>query len=126
MDSPSNHEDNTAKDAPSQLAPEPYPAINDGSNSDSQSLPIRETVGNSMDRFTEIVNNNLIAARFGAFATITLLTVYGISQTPLFFRYRTVSEVPGKRYLEAGDNAVSTFCCFSIPTLFSICIFCLF
>lgn len=57
---------------------------------------LRGTVGAGMDRFSHLVNDNLVAARYGVFAGITLLTVYGLSQTPLFFRYRTVADVPGK------------------------------
>jgi hypothetical protein len=56
---------------------------------------LRGTVGSGMDRFSQLVNENLIAARYGVFAGVTLLTVYGLSQTPLFFRYRTVADVPG-------------------------------
>lgn len=59
-------------------------------------MSVRSTIGYTMDYFTRFVNENLVAARAGAFAGIFLLTVYGVSQTPLFFRYRTVSEVPGK------------------------------
>ncbi len=56
---------------------------------------LRGAIGTGMDQFSRIVNDNLIAARYGIFAGVTLLTVYGLSQTPLFFRYRTVSDVPG-------------------------------
>lgn len=55
---------------------------------------VREHVGEVMHMFTDIVNNNLIAARFGVFSSIVLLSAYGISNTPLFFRFRTVSEIP--------------------------------
>mmetsp|Transcript_13318 Transcript_13318/g.31125 ORF Transcript_13318/g.31125 Transcript_13318/m.31125 type:complete len:352 (-) Transcript_13318:742-1797(-) len=47
-----------------------------------------------MDRFTALINDNMIAARYGVFATIAMLTAYGISNTPLFFRYRSVAEIP--------------------------------
>ena len=35
----------------------------------------RSFVGEGMDRFTALINNNIIAARYGIFATIALLTV---------------------------------------------------
>jgi hypothetical protein len=57
---------------------------------------IRGVVGECMHSFTDLVNENLIAARYGAFAGVCLLTAYGLSNTPLFFRFRTISEVPGK------------------------------
>jgi len=55
----------------------------------------RTIVGKGMNKFTALINDNIIAARYGVFATIALLTVYGIANTPLFFRYRTVAEIPG-------------------------------
>jgi hypothetical protein len=57
-------------------------------------LEVRRAVGTGMEKFTKVVNDNLIAARYGIFAGVTLLTVYGLSQTPLFFRYRTIADVP--------------------------------
>ena len=60
------------------------------------SSSVRGFVGEGMDAFTEIINSNLIAARLGVFAGVCLLTAYGVSNTPFFFRFRTVSEVPGK------------------------------
>uniref|UniRef100_A0A6V0ASV0 Uncharacterized protein n=1 Tax=Pseudo-nitzschia australis TaxID=44445 RepID=A0A6V0ASV0_9STRA len=63
-------------------------------NSPSSGFNARSIVGGGMDRFTALINDNIIAARYGVFATIALLTVYGISNTPLFFRYRTVAEIP--------------------------------
>lgn len=59
----------------------------------------RTVVVENMHSFSDIINNNLIAARFGAFASIFLLTVYGVTNTPLFFRYRTVSEIPSVLFL---------------------------
>jgi hypothetical protein len=43
----------------------------------------RAIVGESMDKFSSLINDNIIAARYGVFATITLLTVSSI----LSFRY---------------------------------------
>ena len=43
---------------------------------------------------SDMINNNLIIARYGIICSITVLTLYGISQTPLFFRYRKLSEIP--------------------------------
>lgn len=56
---------------------------------------IRGVVGEGMHSFTEIVNENLVAARFCVSASLLLLSAYGLSNTPLFFRFRTISEVPG-------------------------------
>lgn len=59
----------------------------------------RTVVGESMDNFTQFVNDNLIMARFGVMATVTLLAAYGIANTPLFFRFRTVAEIPCELYI---------------------------
>jgi hypothetical protein len=61
---------------------------------------LRQVVGWSMERFSNLVNENLIAARYGASASIFLLTAYGLSNTPLFFRFRTVSEIPGRSFVD--------------------------
>ncbi|GAX19926.1 hypothetical protein FisN_1Lh605 [Fistulifera solaris] len=50
--------------------------------------------GNSLAKFSDSLNENLILARYTTMATITALAVYGLAHTPLFFRYRTVSEIP--------------------------------
>lgn len=55
---------------------------------------IRSVVGGGAVKLSETVNNNLIVARYTAFASITLLAAYGIAHTPLFFRYRTVADLP--------------------------------
>lgn len=59
----------------------------------TSSLP-RSIVGQASVDFSDWVNENLVAARFASLTTIGLLTAYGISQTPLFFRYRTVADIP--------------------------------
>ena len=59
----------------------------------------RKLIGSSMGNVSDFINENLIAARYGAMATIFLLTAYGISNTPLFFRFRTVHEIPCKLYV---------------------------
>lgn len=80
------------------------PTIGDGSadtSTTNEELPVdvRQAVGIGMDKFTHVVNDNLIAARYGIFASVTLLTVYGLSQTPLFFRYRTVANIPASSFI---------------------------
>ena len=64
----------------------------------SSSLDVRQTIGSGIHSFSDVVNENLIAARYAALASIALLAAYGISQTPLFFRYRTVSEIPSRLF----------------------------
>lgn len=61
---------------------------------DMQSQSQASSVGSGTVHLSDLINDNLIAARYIAFSTIGLLTVYGLAHTPLFFRYRTVAELP--------------------------------
>jgi hypothetical protein len=54
----------------------------------------RSVVGTVMEKSSDIINDHLIVARMAAFSSIVLLTAFGLANTPLFFRYRTVSEIP--------------------------------
>ena len=45
------------------------------SNSNSNSISCRAVVGEGMNRFSAFINDNFIAARYGVFASIALLTV---------------------------------------------------
>jgi hypothetical protein len=64
----------------------------------SKTLP-RSAVGQIMNDISAIVNDNLIAFRYGAVASISLLTAYGLSNTPLFFRFRNVAEIPSSFFV---------------------------
>jgi len=58
----------------------------------------RHFLGNSINIITDAVNENIIIARYSTIASIALLTAYGISKTPIFFRYKNVSEVPSSLF----------------------------
>ena len=55
---------------------------------------LRTTIGQGAIHLSDFVNNHLAEVRTATTVGIGLLAVYGISQTPLFFRYRTVQELP--------------------------------
>ena len=77
--------------------PSDTPPSNDNVNHTNASSSLdfrRDVVGKATVQFSDYINDNLILARYVAAATIGALTVYGISQTPLFFRYRTVADIP--------------------------------
>ena len=86
-------EKNTKVEDPSSISPGTTSSVinqdTNRSNSDQTSI-----VGQALSSFSDIINQNLIIARYGTIATITLLTAYGLSQTPLFFRYKRVAEIP--------------------------------
>ena len=64
------------------------------SSNDSGNKSLTTAFGSAMASFSDVINENLIAARYGTFATITLLTAFGLSRTPIFFRHKRVSEIP--------------------------------
>jgi hypothetical protein len=49
---------------------------------------------------SELINSNLIVARYAAFAGIGLLTAYGLSHSPIFSRFKTVSDIPSQYFLQ--------------------------
>lgn len=55
----------------------------------------RQMVGRGMDSVSKVINENIIAARYATFASIVLLSAYGIFHTPLFFRFKSVKDIPG-------------------------------
>jgi hypothetical protein len=55
----------------------------------------RQVVGTAMDSVSDAINDNIVAARYATFASVALLSAYGLANTPLFFRFKTVSEIPG-------------------------------
>jgi len=59
---------------------------------------IRQRVGHGMHAVTDVINNNLVVFRYGTVASLALLTAYGVAHTPLFFRYKSVSEIPGSYF----------------------------
>jgi hypothetical protein len=85
---------------PSQLAERMDEERRSSSHSSPENLSTpRATLGEVMEKSTDLVNDNLIAARMAVFSGIALLTAYGISNTPLFFRFRTVAEIPRSYFL---------------------------
>lgn len=59
-----------------------------------QQPSIRSSLGSVSTTLSDAINQNLAVARSAALAATGLLAAYGLAQTPLFFRYRTVSELP--------------------------------
>ena len=45
------------------------------------------------------MSDNILVVRYGLMASIGLLTAYGISQSPLLFRYRKISEIPADFFI---------------------------
>ena len=97
--------DGTGSAPPATIGSAPHDSPTSPSSSsqflslDDDDLSARKLAGESMTTFSDFVNNNLIAVRSGTTATILLLTAYGVSNTPLFFRFRTVADIPGSYFV---------------------------
>jgi len=64
----------------------------------SPSSSIRDVVGTGTVHLSDAINDHLIAARYGTAAAIGLLAAYGVSRSPLCFRYRTAADVPSQSF----------------------------
>ena len=90
------HEKNSDK----RGAGTPPQHLMEGDDSDSNKHAItkipalRESLAQSMHSVTDFVNEHLIVVRYATLSTVLLLGAYAISQTPLFFRYRTTKDIP--------------------------------
>ncbi|GKY99405.1 hypothetical protein MPSEU_000895200 [Mayamaea pseudoterrestris] len=58
----------------------------------------RRLLGTGTSRLSDFINEHLKAVRLAASASIFLITAYGIAHSPVFFRYRTVAELPSKYF----------------------------
>mmetsp|Transcript_3344 Transcript_3344/g.4694 ORF Transcript_3344/g.4694 Transcript_3344/m.4694 type:complete len:113 (+) Transcript_3344:58-396(+) len=58
----------------------------------------RGVVARAMSNISDTVNENLTLFRYGTFLSVTCLSAYGLSKTPLFFRYKNVSEIPSSYF----------------------------
>lgn len=54
----------------------------------------RQVVGRGMHYVSDVINENIVAARYATMASIVLLSAYGIASTPLFYRFKTVKDIP--------------------------------
>lgn len=54
----------------------------------------RQLVGQGMHAVSDAINENIVAARYATIASIVLLSAYGVASTPLFFRFKTVKDIP--------------------------------
>ena len=64
----------------------------------NEPFDIRQAVGQITHRFSDLINENIIAARYATVATVLLLGTYGVSKTPFFFRYKSVSDIPSEYF----------------------------
>jgi hypothetical protein len=58
------------------------------------SLTMRQQVGQALGFISNTINQNIITARYATIFSITALTVWGVSTSPLFFRFRRIADIP--------------------------------
>ncbi|KAL7477291.1 hypothetical protein ACHAW6_003103 [Cyclotella cf. meneghiniana] len=96
---PSDSDDSTSSDITQSRRPletPSYPSHDEHNASPKNSL--RHRLGTHLSTLSDLINSNLIVFRYGAMSTILLLGVYGIANTPLFYRYRSVWDIPAKKW----------------------------
>jgi len=64
------------------------------SSNKNTTLTIKQQCGKQLSNITDLVNDNLIVVRYATFSTVLLLGAYGIANTPLFYRYKHVMDIP--------------------------------
>lgn len=64
----------------------------------TSSITARQLFGQWTVQVSEAINENLILVRYGTITSIALLSAYGLYKTPLFFRYKSVSDIPCVRF----------------------------
>ena len=70
-------------------------ATNDSVTKPSSSTSsLRSVVGKASIEISNLMNDNLIAARYVVLFSVSTLGIYALTQTPLFFRYRNVADIP--------------------------------
>jgi len=82
-----------AMNPPEESSP---PESSDTEKTQFESSPgiIRKSLGRALSTFSDTVNSNLIIIRYGTLGSIVLLGAYGIANTPLFYRYKTLWHIP--------------------------------
>jgi hypothetical protein len=54
----------------------------------------RQVVGRGMHYVSDVINENILVARYATIASVILLTAYGVASTPLFYRFKAVKDIP--------------------------------
>mmetsp|Transcript_9034 Transcript_9034/g.18647 ORF Transcript_9034/g.18647 Transcript_9034/m.18647 type:complete len:519 (+) Transcript_9034:61-1617(+) len=65
----------------------------------SNKSSLRLQLGESLSNLSDIINSNLIIVRYATASTVFLLGIYGIANTPLFYRYTSVTDIPTSHFI---------------------------
>jgi hypothetical protein len=89
----SNNNDDSSKASRSLM--EPPPSTSGGADS-SVDVTLRSKVGSRISFLSDFVNDNLIIIRYATFSTVFIVAAYGVANTPLFYRYKNLNDIPSK------------------------------
>ena len=66
----------------------------------SSPISVRHQIGKQLSSITDIINDNLIVVRYTTISTVLLLGGYGVANTPLFYRYKHVFDIPSNMFMK--------------------------
>ena len=69
---------------------------------DPEDPSLRRKIGAALSSISDLINSNIIIVRYGTLGSIILLGAYGISNTPLFYRYRSLWDIPESMWTRRG------------------------
>ncbi|KAL9182543.1 hypothetical protein ACHAXT_013195 [Thalassiosira profunda] len=76
----------------------PTAAVDAASSSASPSF--RKRMGAHLSSAADAINNNLIVVRYATVSSVLLLGLYGVANTPLFYRYTNLLDIPSRIYVK--------------------------
>ena len=59
---------------------------------------LRDILGRGTTGFSDLINENLIVARYFTLSSVFLLGAYGVANTPLFYRYKSVADISTREF----------------------------
>ena len=86
-------------DPQSPSAPSTSSAEPPAPESTLKSPTIRQRLGGTFSSISDTINSNLIIIRYGTIGSIVLLGAYGIANTPLFYRYKSLWDIPESKWM---------------------------
>jgi len=99
--------DPSMKDQPPPPSSSPLDEADAGTDTSSSLDPtdttpaptLRTQLGIGLSAVSDTINSNLIVVRYATISSIFLLGAYGVANTPLFYRYKHVMDIPAGMFL---------------------------
>ena len=66
----------------------------------SKPSTFRRQIGIRLSTISDAINDNLIIVRYATVSSVLLLGVYGVVNTPLFYRYKSIMDIPTKMFIK--------------------------